>query len=173
MVWSPQVRRSARSGWRRALGCWSSAGGRVFGVRRQPGPAEHGAGVRARSEDVLHGRRQGAGGGAAGGCDGVRDCSAPSPVWDGEGGADLLIGEAGLSSSTIRRRLAAVSSFYGYLITRGDVGVETQPGPAGFADPAVSAPQGAAGPAAGAGGAPTAAHLGPRRAGRADGGAAH
>ena len=30
MVWSPQVRRLAREGWRRAMGCWSSAGGRVL-----------------------------------------------------------------------------------------------------------------------------------------------
>jgi integrase/recombinase XerD len=41
-------------------------------------------------------------------------------------------GEAGLSSSTIRRRLAAVSAFYGYLITRGDVGVEANPVPRGL-----------------------------------------
>ncbi len=38
----------------------------------------------------------------------------------------------GLSSATIRRRLAAVSAFYGYLITRGDVGVETNPVPRGL-----------------------------------------
>jgi site-specific recombinase XerC len=38
-------------------------------------------------------------------------------------------GEAGLSAATIRRRLAAVSSLYGYLITRGDVGVERSPVP--------------------------------------------
>ena len=30
-------------------------------------------------------------------------------------------GGAGLSASTIKRRLAAVSSFYGYLVARGDV----------------------------------------------------
>ena len=30
-------------------------------------------------------------------------------------------GGAGLSASTIKRRLAAASSFYGYLVTRGDV----------------------------------------------------
>ncbi len=40
--------------------------------------------------------------------------------------------ESGLSSSTIRRRLAAVSAFYGYLVTRGDVGVETNPVPRGL-----------------------------------------
>jgi hypothetical protein len=37
-----------------------------------------------------------------------------------------------LSSATIRRRLAAVSAFYGSLITRGDVGVETNPVPRGL-----------------------------------------
>jgi integrase/recombinase XerD len=39
---------------------------------------------------------------------------------------------SGLSSATIRRRLAAVSAFYGYLITRGDAGVETNPVPRGL-----------------------------------------
>ena len=34
-------------------------------------------------------------------------------------------GGSGLSDATIRRRLAAVSAFYGYLIARGDLGVET------------------------------------------------
>ncbi|HET6966183.1 MAG TPA: tyrosine-type recombinase/integrase [Acidimicrobiales bacterium] len=41
-------------------------------------------------------------------------------------------GGAGLSTSTIRRRLAAVSAFYGYLITRGDVGVDANPVPRGL-----------------------------------------
>ncbi len=44
----------------------------------------------------------------------------------------LSDGGSGLSSATIRRRLAAVSAFYGYLITRGDVGVETNPVPRGL-----------------------------------------
>jgi integrase/recombinase XerD len=42
-------------------------------------------------------------------------------------------GSAGLSAATIKRRLAAVSSFYGYLITRGDVEVSTNPVPRGIA----------------------------------------
>ena len=37
-----------------------------------------------------------------------------------------------MSTATIRRRLAAVSALYGYLITRGDVGVETNPVPRGL-----------------------------------------
>ena len=41
-------------------------------------------------------------------------------------------GGSGLSNATIRRRLAAVSAFYGYLITLGDVGVETNPVPRGL-----------------------------------------
>jgi site-specific recombinase XerD len=41
-------------------------------------------------------------------------------------------GGSGLSNATIRRRLAAVSAFYGYLITRGDVGVEMNPVPRGL-----------------------------------------
>jgi integrase/recombinase XerD len=36
-------------------------------------------------------------------------------------------GGAGLSASTIKRRLAAVSSFYGYLVVRGDVAVNPVP----------------------------------------------
>jgi integrase/recombinase XerD len=42
-------------------------------------------------------------------------------------------GSAGLSAATIKRRLAAVSSFYGYLITREDVDVVTNPVPRGIA----------------------------------------
>ncbi len=41
-------------------------------------------------------------------------------------------GGSGLSSATIRRRLAAVSAFYGYLVTRGDAGVEVNPVPRGL-----------------------------------------
>jgi integrase/recombinase XerD len=41
-------------------------------------------------------------------------------------------GSAGLSASTIKRRLAAVSSFYGYLITRDDVDVTANPVPRGI-----------------------------------------
>jgi integrase/recombinase XerD len=36
-------------------------------------------------------------------------------------------GGSGLSAATVRRRLSAVSAFYGYLIARGDTGVETNP----------------------------------------------
>jgi len=42
-------------------------------------------------------------------------------------------GSAGLSAATIKRRLAAVSSFYGYLITRDDVAVSANPVPRGIA----------------------------------------
>jgi site-specific recombinase XerD len=41
-------------------------------------------------------------------------------------------GGSGLSTATIRRRLAAVSALYGYLITRGDLGVEINPVPRGL-----------------------------------------
>jgi integrase/recombinase XerD len=41
-------------------------------------------------------------------------------------------GGSGLSAATVRRRLAAVSAFYGYLITRGDVGVDVNPVPRGL-----------------------------------------
>jgi integrase/recombinase XerD len=36
-------------------------------------------------------------------------------------------GGAGLSASTIKRRLAPVSSFYGYLVARGDVAANPVP----------------------------------------------
>jgi site-specific recombinase XerD len=36
-------------------------------------------------------------------------------------------GSAGLAASTIKRRLAALSSFYGYLVTRGDVAANPVP----------------------------------------------
>jgi integrase/recombinase XerD len=51
-------------------------------------------------------------------------------------GAENLVrisdGGSGLSNATVRRRLAAVSAFYGYLVTRGDAGVETNPVPRGL-----------------------------------------
>ena len=71
-------------------------------------------------------------------------------------------GSAGLSAATIKRRLAAVSSFYGYLITRDDVGGERQPGAPGHRHPPESL-SGRSGPAAGARGAPTAPDPRPRR----------
>lgn len=52
------------------------------------------------------------------------------------GGAGNVVrisdGRAGLSASTIKRRLAAVSSLYGYLVARGDVGVSVNPVPRGL-----------------------------------------
>lgn len=52
------------------------------------------------------------------------------------GGADNVVricdGRAGLSASTIKRRLAAVSSLYGYLVTRGGTGVSANPVPRGL-----------------------------------------
>ena len=39
---------------------------------------------------------------------------------------------AGLSAATIKRRLAAVSALYGYLVVRGDVGVTANPVPHGL-----------------------------------------
>ena len=46
--------------------------------------------------------------------------------------ARISDGGSGLSAATVRRRLAAVSAFYGYLIACGDVGVETNPVPRGL-----------------------------------------
>jgi integrase/recombinase XerD len=42
-------------------------------------------------------------------------------------------GLAGLSAATIKRRLAAVSCLYGYLITRDDTGIGANPVPRGIA----------------------------------------
>jgi site-specific recombinase XerD len=41
-------------------------------------------------------------------------------------------GGSGLSAATVRRRLAAVSAFYGYLVARGDAGVDANPVPRGL-----------------------------------------
>jgi integrase/recombinase XerD len=46
--------------------------------------------------------------------------------------ARISDGGSGLAVATIRRRLAAVSAFYGYLIACGDAGVETNPVPRGL-----------------------------------------
>jgi integrase/recombinase XerD len=46
--------------------------------------------------------------------------------------ARISDGGSGLSAATVRRRLAAVSAFYGYLIVHGDVGVDTNPVPRGL-----------------------------------------
>jgi integrase/recombinase XerD len=54
----------------------------------------------------------------------------------GRAGAENVVrisdGSAGLSAATIKRRLAAVSAFYGYLVVRGDAGVSTNPVPRGL-----------------------------------------
>lgn len=51
-------------------------------------------------------------------------------------GADNVVrisdGASGMAVSTVRRRLAALSSFYSYAITRGDTGIETNPVPRGL-----------------------------------------
>ncbi|MGE0512292.1 MAG: tyrosine-type recombinase/integrase [Ilumatobacteraceae bacterium] len=51
-------------------------------------------------------------------------------------GAENLVrisdGGAGLSASTIKRRLAAVSGLFGYLVVRGDAGVVSNPVPRGM-----------------------------------------
>ena len=51
-------------------------------------------------------------------------------------GAETLVrisdGASGLSAATIKRRLAAVSAFYGYLVTRADRGVAANPVPRGL-----------------------------------------
>jgi integrase/recombinase XerD len=47
-------------------------------------------------------------------------------------GAKVVSISEGLSTATVRRRLAAVSAFYGYLIARGDTGVEVNPVPRGI-----------------------------------------
>ena len=44
----------------------------------------------------------------------------------------IVDGSAGLSAATIKRRLAAVSALYGYLVVRGDAGVAVNPVPRGL-----------------------------------------
>jgi integrase/recombinase XerD len=54
----------------------------------------------------------------------------------GRAGAENVVritdGSAGLSAATIKRRLAAVSALYGYLVVRGDAGVSANPVPRGL-----------------------------------------
>ncbi len=54
----------------------------------------------------------------------------------GRAGAENVVritdGSGGLSAATIKRRLAAVSALYGYLVVRGDVGVAANPVPRGL-----------------------------------------
>jgi integrase/recombinase XerD len=54
----------------------------------------------------------------------------------GRAGAENVVritdGAAGLSAATIKRRLAAVSALYGYLVVRGDAGVSANPVPRGL-----------------------------------------
>src|SRR5262245_694684 len=54
------------------------------------------------------------------------------PRRGGEKVAPISDGGVGLSTATIRRRLAAVSALYGHLITRGAVGVDRNPVPRGL-----------------------------------------
>jgi integrase/recombinase XerD len=44
----------------------------------------------------------------------------------------LVDGSAGLSAATIKRRLAAISALYAYLVVRGDAGVTVNPVPRGL-----------------------------------------
>jgi integrase/recombinase XerD len=50
----------------------------------------------------------------------------------GDGNVVRIDGSAGLSSSTIRRRLSSVSGFYAYLLARGDTSVVPNPVPRGL-----------------------------------------
>jgi integrase/recombinase XerD len=51
----------------------------------------------------------------------------------GDGTVVRLDGSSGVSSRTIRRRVSSVSSFYAYLLTRGDTSVTRNPVPRGLA----------------------------------------
>jgi site-specific recombinase XerD len=47
--------------------------------------------------------------------------------------ASIVAGGSGLSARTVARRLSSVSSFYAYLLARGDAGVQANPVPRGLA----------------------------------------
>ena len=80
-------------------------------------------------------------------------------------------GRSGLSASTIKRLLAAVSSLYGYLVARGDVGVASNPVPRGL--PTRKSRHRGGRAAVGSWCAPVAEDLGSRRGRSVDGGVAH
>ena len=81
-------------------------------------------------------------------------------------------GGSGMAASTIKRRLAAVSSLYGYLVIRGDAGVVTNPVPRGLPTRR-NRHRGQTGAPLVRRGAASAAHLEPRRGRGAHGSAAH
>ncbi len=131
-MWSPSFESHVRPDGERRVPNRPRVGRSVPGVRGGPGPSEHRAVLRPRPERVLHGGGQGAHRGDAEGRDGLRDRATPSTTGCRERRPDRRW-SSGLSAATIKRRLAAVSSFYGYLITRDDVDVTVNPVPRGIA----------------------------------------
>jgi len=132
VVWSPQVRRVALEGGageRFVVGHWLVDGFLEFaGSRARPNTVRAYAHdlkaffavvskdpVEVRPTDVLSF---------------ISSQRRPRP--GAENVVRIADGSAGLSAATVRRRLAAVSAFYGYLVTRGDVGVEANPVPRGL-----------------------------------------
>ena len=113
--------------WRRPVPPGGAAGGSVSGVRGGPVQAEHAAGGGLRSEGVLHGDREGPGGGHRGGC--VR---FPGDQRGDRTVVRLADRESGLSARTIARRLSSVSGLYAYLVARGDTPVRANPVPRGL-----------------------------------------
>ena len=93
--------------------------------------AEHGAGLCPRPEGLLRVRRQGARRSDAEGRARLHHRPQRSrngvTTWCGS-----VTAAPGLSAATVKRRLAAVSSLFSYLVIRGDAGVSANPVPRGM-----------------------------------------
>ena len=163
MVWSPQVRRAALEGGageRFVVGHWLVDGLLEFAASRaRPNTVRAYAHdlkaffavvakdqVEVRPADVL-----------------LFISSQRRPRPGAEKVVRIADGSAGLSAATVRRRLAAVSAFYSYLVTRGDVGVEANPVPRGLS--ARGTRRGRRGQPLVPRRAPTAPHIGPEEMG--------
>jgi site-specific recombinase XerD len=90
--------------------------------------AEHGAGRGLRPEGVLHRRREVAGGGGAGGRAGFITAQRTGGASDQRlQQVDRDAEPAGVSTSTVARRLSIVSGFFAYLLARGEVAANPVP----------------------------------------------
>ena len=97
MGWSPLLVSAVESDGRRSYRLGHELVDEFLEFASGRAPAEHGAGLRARSEGVLQRRRQGPGRGDAGGCVGVRIAQQRGSSWR-ENVVRISDGESGLSA---------------------------------------------------------------------------
>lgn len=131
MVWSPQVRRVAQEGTgaRFVVGHWLVDAFLEFAASRARPNS-----VRAYAHDLktffVVVRKEPAEVRSADVMSFVMHQRRPRP--GEENVVRISDGASGLSAATVRRRLASVSAFYSYLVTRGDLGIDANPVPRGL-----------------------------------------